>query len=698
ALAAYYGRRWPESLELAERAHAATPDRLNARQTLAIVRYVNGLSPFTPASIAFHPNPTPPSTIRQDSLSLARRAAAAEEFLRLHAEAPQISGSRLWAVACLSALPERGEEATQLCAELLDEDPLCLEAAFWSVARDDGRDLTPPTEALPTRLNAGMATRDQVHCLIVIWLNRDGLAPETVVSRLDAVPTTLDQAALAEVRRWIGLLGGKPAETDAGETVGGRPDVVDRVIVAGATADLTAAADLLPDLLAENPPRLDAIELAATLAADGRWSILEPHIDRIAAFDSEVPLSLALHVLHHVGSPTETLAFLETHRDGLGEPLSPSIRRIEISALSEASPGEAVKAAQALLADTAQAVDRHRLVGLLLATGNVQGALTPIRRLLRDGAVGPNTAVRYSVAVTTADRALAVDLWRAGVRQGVKEDHLLNALNQGYRLGLDGEMGGLMARLNTRAESGATDIRAVTMEEIGQLIHERQESIQAINDKLLEGVIPIHIAPSGLIGSMAQIYRLDGQAGNRVHQRVILMRHGARGERLETPGSWTDSQLILDVTGLLIADQLGLLDEIEALRNPILISPSLPDALYSFEQEATHQQAARVAAGRAILHAQASGRLRLAEPESEAATVRHERSRRDGDQPGPTVDSVRAVMVGAAPLTDDEEPLAASPLPGARLVFADNTLETLALEGEIDPLLEAFDCAIPAEV
>lgn len=698
ALAALYGRRWPESLKLAERAYAAAPNRLTARQTLAIIRYVNGLSPFTPPSIAFHPNPAPPSVIRRDSSSLARRAAAAEEFLRLHTDAPYLSGSRLWAVACLAALPGRGEEATQLCAELLREDACCLEAAFWSIARDDGLDLTATAEALTTRLKAGTATRDEVHCLVLIWLNKDTLAPKTVVSRLASVAVASDQAAVAEVQRWVSLLGEKTGEANVGERVGGPADVVSWVLANGGTADLTGAPELLSQLLAETPPSLKAIELAEMLAAYGRWSILEPHIHQIAAFDSEVALSLALHILHHVGSPSETLAFLDTHRDGLGAPLSPSIRRIEITALSEASPGEAVKAAQGLLADTAQSVDRHRLVGLLLATGNVQGALTSIRHLLREGAVGPDDAVRYSVAVTTADRALAVDLWRAGLRQGLKEDLLLIALTQGYRLGLDSEMAGLMGRLNKRAESGATDIRAVTIEEVGQLIRDRQESIQAINDKLLGGDLPIHIAPSGLIGSLAQIYRLDGQAGNRFNQRVILMRHGARGERLEATESWTESQLILDVTGLLVADQLGLLDQIEDLKHPIRVSPSLLDALYSFEQDTAHQQAARFAAARSILHAQASGRLGVAEPESEAVTVRHERSRRDGDQPGPTVDAVRAALAGAAPLTADDESLAEVPLVGGRLVFADNTLETLVVEGEIDPLLEAFDCAIPTEV
>jgi hypothetical protein len=85
--------------------------------------------------------------------------------------------------------------------------------------------------------------------------------------------------------------------------------------------------------------------------------------------------------------------------------------------------------------------------------------------------------------------------------------------------------------------------------------------------------------------------------------------HGARSRNEDELWEIGAGPLHVDITALLVADQLGLLDALERLAGRVLLPPSLPAALRELEQRMRPGQPRRVDAARRVLDLAASGRI-----------------------------------------------------------------------------------------
>lgn len=647
------------ALQSAEDAAADAPLRLPVQLVLAMARYASGLSPSTPTVYALQPNIPPEDLVRQDPESVRRRRLAIEAFRSL-------AGGRYgaaalvddWILACLCCDPTLEDEAKALVAERLAASPIDNPALVAGLARDWPVDLAPALAAFDAKLTDGTATEGEVEVFA-----RMSLVPGTaegVANRLDQALPGLSGDAGAKAEEWIARLRSPFQE-------------------------ITDPAAQLFDLMSATPPDPQGLQFASQLASHGRWSDLAPVVDRLALFRTPAAVELAAYTLHHTASSQVVLSFIDEH---VGEfpagALPLDLRRIRLVALGVVDAAEAIRMSQALVAETDASSDRQHLTSLLLAAGTVQTALPVIRRLLVDGAVNAYDAIRYSVATTGEDRTLATALWRHGVGEGVPETLLLHAITQGYRLGLETELGDLMHRMHIRAQSDAGDVWQVSVEDLPAMLLKRRDDVQDVQQKMLDGLIPVHFAPRGLVGSLADLYRFDAET-RPGPQPLVLIRHGWRPADLEAPMPWDQWQIVMDPTALLVADQLGLLDHVESLAKPTLISRSLPDVIYSLEQDAPHGQPARVDAARRILAAIGGGALAVAADAPFDVTVVHERG---DDEPGYAVSEIEFFLTGGE---FGETRL----VEGQRLVFTEGTLESLAMTApRLDQVLARFQCEI----
>ncbi len=652
--------RYDEALSLSEAAADRAPGRLLVRLGLAVARYANGLSPSTPSGFALRALTPPSGWIRQDADSITRRRLALDGFRTFEdTEFGKLVRVQDWILVCLTCLEGGEAEAISLVESRLAASPLDLTAAYTVLTRTYPVDLSATRDALKDLINAGEAEGEQVRLYVQLRLSTGPHAG--VLEDLEGLAPRLEGEGRDEAERWIEELRPTP------EPIDGDP-----------VAQLATWLD-------ESPPDLRGLELAETLAGANRWSDLAPFLDRIEKFRTPTSVSLAAYVMHHTAQPADLLAFIDDNTDAYPDGRLPlDMRRLRLSTLSDIDPTQAIEVSQALALETGAVSDRQHLVGLLLGAGTAQTALPVIRRLLADGAVKAGDAIRYSVAVTGDDLSLAKQLWRHAMKEGVPETFLLHALSQGYRLGLDDEVAPLMPRMAARAQSGAGDVWTFDVEDLPALITQRRSEVEDVHAKLLDGLIPIHIAPRGLVGSLAGLYRLDPDTDHPGPQPLILLRHGSRSIDLQAPEPWQDWQIILDPTALLIAEQLDLLDHVEALAKPTLISRSLPDVLYGFEQDVAPGQPARVNAARAVLAALGGGRLAVASDLSPDECVVHER---DPGGAGHTVAEVAVVIAGG-----EAEP--GGLVAGARLVFTVGTLESFAMDGPLDAVLSTFRCEI----
>lgn len=679
------------ALEFAQLAEEAAPSWRNIIQFAAVARYAASLSPSTPKLIAFHPNPPPAPLVKQDAASIEMRRQALvgfEKLLRLPGE--DLPTLKLFRLACLGLLPGREADAAQQCRDILQSNPLCLEAVYWSLSRGYEIDRDTICARLEAIYASGEASEDQVRCLALLAIELRG-GEADCATMLETSVHKLSDEARQEAEEWIrrfrlhAALPGDP------------PNGLEESL------DYSRTKDALEDLLGRSPPDVAGYHLAERTADATWWELLEPFVDALAGFETAPAIKLAAHILFATRSASETLAFLNRHLSAFPESRLPTdLLRVQIGCLSNLGNfPEAIRIASTIAAETGRAVDRLNLAQMYAMSGNAQACGPIIRTALAQDELDAEEAFRFSVVLAVEDVSLAQKLWLSANQKGIPDSILLPALMHAYKLGLDKECGPLMVRLNLRANDGSGDVWTASVDDMVEQMKEHRERVEDVTAHLRVGAVSIHSVPSSVIGPLVSVYQLDAAAGDRAHQRVLFLRHGGRPRSLTPAKPWQDWQILLDVTGLLIADQLGLLGHVEALAAPTVISRSLVELLYGFERDVTHQQAARVQALREIMSARAKGLLALSSGDSsELETVRYAQDRSEISEAGPTVEGMIQTLGGKdveAGNNEGQSRLALTPPRGSRLFFNHNTLESISASGCLVPMLGQYRCEISQE-
>lgn len=684
----FEGRR-AEALAFADAAAEVAPNWLGVMRVGAIARYAQAISPLAPPEVTIQPNPSDPSFVRNDADSLEGLRQARATFDRLATRPRPERGDMVWRLACLANLPEGQAQAVEAAAAMLAENPADPVAIAWAIGREMPLDLAPSRAALEAAYREGQADAFGVRAIAHLLLRSEGAAAAQGV-----LTAHLDRQvgdAASEALDWIGRLG-EVSDDSAGPGW---------MAVSDGGVEL---ARRLADEFDGSEPGPGALMLSQAAAQANRFDLVAPYADRLERFDTEAAINVVLYARFHSDQPEAVLDLMARQRDRFRVwATAPSVRRVEIRALAELHRlPEALRLAELLAAQTNAAGDRLLLANLHISSGHAQAALPAIRDALEAGVLDPVGAIRFSFAATREDRELAQRLWRYADAKGLPDDLLVLALGHAHRLGLEEEAGRLMPRIHARAKGGASDVWLVETGDIVETLLDQRERNTNISELYELGVLPIHLAAVALNLRLAEFYWLAGRAAARTALRPLLIRNGGRPLDLKPDAPWKEWTLHLDLTGLLIADQLDLLPQIERLPRAVVVSPSLPHALYTLEQEAAHHQLARVEAARAISKAHLSRRLFVqSSPASETELVRHERLRRESSEPGPSVDTITRMLVALGeaasflPQPPDPEDVGVAPSLGARLVLADNTLEALALRGLLEPVLSRFRCEIP---
>lgn len=686
--------RRAEARAAAERAYAMAPQDLQVIRSLAMARYAEGLSPMAPVFLATLPVPGDPDLVRIDDAARANLEAALALFTPLTERSKPERADRVWRLACLAnLLPDHHADASEVCRAMLTEDPTDALTINWGMARGLDFDRTAAEAALADLYAAGKATGDQVRVYGLMVAQRDGLPAATEVLAANFSAQTGEAAEAAT--HWIE--GGVPPAMEP--KLPSPASVADALDKAEVSKDWSAVEALLAQFLGGDTPSVIGLDLASALAEQRRWRTIVPFAEALAKFETARATRLAIYALHHAGSAQALLDFAaQRHGDFPAGQLPLDCRRMVMMATERVNdlPG-ALDLAQRIATETGDIADRLNLADIHIQAANVQAALTPIREALAANALGPDRAIRYSLAVTREDVALSQDLWRIAMARGVPDSLLLHAFSQGYKLGLNAEAETLLPRVHARAQSGAGDVWLVDIDDVVQEMVARRDRSQNLSDLLAAGATPIHLVASALGISIADHYWLAPRAREKGPLRPLFLRHGARPAEVPIEAPWERWQVHLDLTSLLLVDQLDLWSHLDALETPVRVSPSLTDAILKLELDATHHQISQVEIAQSILAAHWDRRLKIqGTPATEAETVRHER--KAGGEPGAgrTVRSVLASL--GRPVQPAEDGMEELPKARGRLLFVENTLETLAMDNALEALLDGFVCEVPQSV
>jgi hypothetical protein len=682
----------PAAFASATAAEAHAPRRAAVRRAGAMARYAVALSASAPAESMSFPQPVPRNLVRQDDESQGHLRSAHDVFRQLAEAAGQDLGQvdRVWALACLCNTMGRNVEAGALCREILEAAPALPLAIGWALARGLDFDRARSLAAVRAEIEGSDADLNVLRAFE--WMAQD-LTPDDAEDWLRGLPRDQQAADVAaEMLAVADRIEARRAGLEPGEPTVAALDAAHR------SGDWSAVEAELEQLAGQESPPPIVLAVADELAGAGRWSALQPHIELIASFATADAIRVAAFVAYNTGAARRAVELLgQNVQVFAGARLPFDLRRLEARALVQAGDlPEALRRAAALAGESGSISDQVLQAEVKFAIGDLAGAAPALRAALNEGAMPAPDALRWSGRFVGDDPELSRSLWRAATANDLSDELVLSAVDLAFRLNLTRERPDLMASFQRLASERPDLVQTSSLDEVVAMMRQRMETAGEIEGAWRRGELPVHLVFSSLHGNLADAHFLKQPLRSR--RRPMLIRHGGRGDRFEVGSPFRCWRLSLDITGLLLAEQLGVLALADELDIPIRVSAAMPAALMALEECSRPHQPERIAASRAVAAALAAGRIKVGGGPAGAVVIVHEPAdpgsiglsalptalRRIGGVDATLLASAAAMLGGAG--ADETRPEA-----GASLKCQMGVLNELAEAGLLDAVLANFD-------
>ncbi|MBU0595054.1 hypothetical protein KJ567_00005, partial [Candidatus Bipolaricaulota bacterium] len=617
-----------EAIELA-RGRAAR--WLAVRVTGIVVDYFSALAPAAWAgSTPEVPLPVHWSFVKQDLESREHLAAAQEEARAIVDDESLAEGVRrhveAWLLASLAVDMARQEDAAQLAGEILVREPGHQLAIAWSIARGYSFDSEVAVGALEQDVEGGAGIANVTNLVHLLFFAREFERALVVLREhrkaFDAEERS-DLAAYWEARLLLAMGDASILERLYDDAVAGL-EVEQRASLLHPRASdgeqewnrylawLGKAYDDFQD------PNL-LIGLCQGFAARQRWESVQPHVDSLIYVGTAECLLIAAHALHETGQYDACVSLLEAHRGAFGAELPEGVQRLQVAALSSLGRlGDAQTLARGLV-DEAPTIEHYNLLAqVLLAGGDLTSLLVVGRSVVALENLEARDAVQWAQVVSREDEDLARALLRRAEIGQVPDDYVGAAVVLGLTLGMDPEwQRPASERLQELGAQGRGGIRVggglpALADELGQ---RRQRAAEA-EHSYRAGHVAIHALAGTQSAFLAEVFHslLDRnrEASDPRHRLPLFVRHGGRPTAAVPAEDARRWRIRLDITGLLLAHHLNILDIVADTFGGIGIPNFTVTFLAHMRTDvASGAEGARIRAVRETLKAVRSGKLHV---------------------------------------------------------------------------------------
>ena len=610
-----------------QQARYEKPTWENIRASEATIHYFSILSPAIPKQLIDFPQPVDWSLIKRDDESLQRLRKAEKEYKQLVSQTERGEKQRkywqIWHLACLANDPDRQSEAHDLCSALITEDPTNPQAIIWRTGRNYDIDLSTSQKALEALVQEGSNDLARIVALLGIYLYLE--TPKPALELLHRTREMFEQTEYQDV--WLfwhiqtlavdGEVETALQESETFSNTAVRRGIRTAILreQARVNGNWQAFAEYLETCWQESRNGQYLAKACQIQASLQDWAYVADRADDLVNLvGTPDALSLAAQCAGQAGRFEQCFQLLNDHQNFFpGSNLPPYLRRLR--AHCQAKLGlisEAVADAQELVRSHETVENLVTLMNLYLNQGDLRGLAMTASRLLRQEDVHPISWLWASRCLLSEDPNLARQLWQKAVTPPIEAEVLGEVISLGYKLGLDREIEPFMCQIQILAMKGESSFQAVRIKEFLELQQKWAENAALINQKYDNAELPIHLIAQQKLALTHFFHILPRENANNPnphYQQAVLARYGARPFPEGLANSNTQWRLHLDISALLLAAHLGILDAVEQRFSPIRISAMLPAALLQEGEHFVSHQPSRLDSYRQISQLNKSGKL-----------------------------------------------------------------------------------------
>lgn len=595
----------------------------------AQLMYLRGLpAPVRAGAIPPWPHPMPQEVRAADEEALGHFAQAAEALhllLQLDWSERERRRVEAWRIASLCLSSRSNAEASRFAERVLQDDPAHPFVLLWATTDLPSIDVTAHLQALRDEVER---TEDIGAAIVYLTIRAN-------VDQTDGLAEWLDEwkerfvhaGASKEWAFWRARVFLMDEDVDGARALlpeaGPERQTVIRAgilrVAAGPQGDDSALIAHLESAYQDSgDPQwlLDACELHAK---EGRWPEVVPHLPALLR---ELPtpfvLRLAVFARYHTRDLKGCLELLGRVLEAPGEGVD--VRAyLRLRAVVRRMAGDVLGAAQDLEAVIARseepppAEDLMSMVQTRAVAGQGHEMMAVARQLKARPDLNSTEALMLAEMVVGDDAALARDFWRIAEERGIPDEHVARSMALGYRLGLDRAMGRLHQRMVELADAGHPTVWVQKIDEVIELLQDQAKQHDRVLELYRRGETATHMVADFLRQPLANFYHFlpaahESQASLR-HRFPIQLRSGTRpfptpGIEVAEPG-----KLALDLSALLLAAHLELLDTVEAHFAPIFVPSLTIPALREQSENIKPHQPSRIKVAQDIVRAERQGKI-----------------------------------------------------------------------------------------
>ena len=582
----------------------------------AIIDYWSALSPTALKNTnPLIPLPISLDFIKRDQGSIDLLAKVEKEFkgLALNDEPPEheLRMFNIWRLAALAMHPDRQNEAADFCTYLLSTDPEDPNALRWALSKNYKID----EESIKSTISEAMKTKnkdlDLISVLIGfciennkcydafrlldkykhpfeeqghydIWLFWRTHALITSGKKLNKVKKTVDLVKNLQIRNQLRII---ILETQYRQS-----------------KDWKFLLGYLESLYNETDNGIYLLEACRLMADRKDYDyVLGRGDELIEKIGTPAALYLVVESAWEKNIPARCLNILNNNASLFSEGVLPDdLRRLRVTCHQKLGYlSEALGDAKDLVTKSLSTKNIFALMQTQLAFGDISGIKETSEKLFALENVSSNELLQAADIVQIQDRRLAELLWEKAVKIGINDADLLKAaITTGYSLGLDSQINPLIEKMGEFVAKGQGDFQSVNLRDLIAIRKEQLTHKQKIIEQYDHGNIPVHLVAKPLGFTLTFIYHEHfGQCRNApepLRQFPLLARHGSRKLEDCKKVDCDKWRLHLDITALLLAAELEILQIMERAFGKLRIPASTQPLLLHEMKKLMHGQPSRI--------------------------------------------------------------------------------------------------------